>query len=506
MRRSGWKVIVWLAITIPLVTCFGSAFFSGQVLAYRDAAHFYYPLEHWLAERWGQREIPLWNSQDGNGVPVVAEATSAVFYPGKLIFALPLAFSRRFVLYVVVHFVWAACGAYMLVRDGIRIQAAKGRIMPGQSGRRGSSSAARATARICLAPGLSAVAYTFGGAVLFQYSNVVFLVGAAWLPWTLWALRRMLDRAPMAMAAGRLRLPGPDCFGWRCPDGLPCRTGRGLLWPAEAQTQRCRTVISRRGWSEPGAVAARHSAGWSRPAMLGVLLAAVQVLPTWHWTANSDRVLYSYPRTIYEIRPFMARPSQIPIRAATEGRADVPQGWAGAVSRPASGPPEPARTSRADLRLQCRSLAVDRMRVAQRLGTDLSREPTLAHRHRRRGPNLDSLAVLWHSAVARGLRCLEFAKQLGHGSLAFVAGPAGAGGQSWIVRRGASGEDSLQPLPGEHRLDADRKCSRRIVLVDGGAVAGPRSVPISGQAAGDRDVGRRGLAGLGWQHQLGTHA
>src|SRR5262249_59010039 len=43
---------------------------------------------------------------------------------------------------------------------------------------------------------LAAIAYSCGGNVVFQYSNVVFLVGAAWLPFAAFAVDRMLrDRS-----------------------------------------------------------------------------------------------------------------------------------------------------------------------------------------------------------------------------------------------------------------------------------------------------------------------
>ena len=45
-----------------------------------------------------------------------------------------------------------------------------------------------------MAAGLCAVSYAFGGNVLFQYCNVVFLVGAAWLPAALLASDWMLLR------------------------------------------------------------------------------------------------------------------------------------------------------------------------------------------------------------------------------------------------------------------------------------------------------------------------
>ena len=63
--------------------------------------------------------------------------------------------TRLLNLYVVGHVLLAAAGAYVL---------------------------ARRLAATTPAAGLAALVYAFSGAVLFQHSNVPFLVGAAWLP------------------------------------------------------------------------------------------------------------------------------------------------------------------------------------------------------------------------------------------------------------------------------------------------------------------------------------
>ena len=83
------QATIVLAILIPLLWSFGSTLTGARVCAYRDTAHFYYPLYAWTSRCWSQGEIPLWNPQENIGTPVAAEATSAVFYPGQLIFALP---------------------------------------------------------------------------------------------------------------------------------------------------------------------------------------------------------------------------------------------------------------------------------------------------------------------------------------------------------------------------------------------------------------------------------
>src|SRR5262249_29367654 len=52
----------------------------------------------------------------------------------------------------------------------------------------------RAWRRSPVASALAALAYAFGAPVLFQYSNVIFLVGAAWAPWGLAAVELLLAR------------------------------------------------------------------------------------------------------------------------------------------------------------------------------------------------------------------------------------------------------------------------------------------------------------------------
>jgi len=116
MRTSWLNLVVILALSIPLVWCFGPSLAGDRVFAYRDAAHFYYPLEAWVCAQWSRCHLPLWNAQDGNGMPVVADATSTVWYPGKLLFALPVEFSQRYVWYTVLHVLVAAMGAYNLAR------------------------------------------------------------------------------------------------------------------------------------------------------------------------------------------------------------------------------------------------------------------------------------------------------------------------------------------------------------------------------------------------------
>jgi hypothetical protein len=75
---------------------------------------------------------------------------------GHLLTALP--YPVRFAIFVSIHALIAAWGAYFLAR-GLQLSHA--------------------------ASALSASGFALSGAVLFQTNNVIFLVGAAWLPWAL---------------------------------------------------------------------------------------------------------------------------------------------------------------------------------------------------------------------------------------------------------------------------------------------------------------------------------
>ena len=149
-----------LYLTWPLL-------FQGEMLAYRDASYLYFPLFHFVQSEWELGTIPLWNPYCGLGQPLLADGSSSVFYPGKLIFILNvIPFSSRFGLYILAHLVLAGWGIYRC-----------GRVM--QVSSQGSS--------------LAAIAYTFSAPLLSQSNNVVYLVGAAWVPWAIaaaWSLRQ----------------------------------------------------------------------------------------------------------------------------------------------------------------------------------------------------------------------------------------------------------------------------------------------------------------------------
>src|SRR4051812_39053550 len=95
-QRPAVRWIVLALVLLPPVAIFAPVLFQDRSLAFRDTATFYYPLFQWIEQRWHEGELPLWNPHVNFGTPVVGEASSSVFYPGKAIFLLPLEFSWKF--------------------------------------------------------------------------------------------------------------------------------------------------------------------------------------------------------------------------------------------------------------------------------------------------------------------------------------------------------------------------------------------------------------------------
>jgi Bacterial membrane protein YfhO len=99
-------------------------------------------------------------------MPLLGNPTAAVFYPGKVVFALlPYAWAAR--VYIVVHSALAFAAMIVLMRSW-------GTTWFGSA--------------------LAGLGYAFGAPILFQYCNIIFLIGAAWLPLGIHAVDRWVRR------------------------------------------------------------------------------------------------------------------------------------------------------------------------------------------------------------------------------------------------------------------------------------------------------------------------
>ena len=167
MDRQRWLVITLLLACFSglFLICFGRALRGDVQFGFRDAGHFYYPLykrvqTEWQAGRWP----PLWEPEENAGMPLLGNPTAAVLYPGKLIYGL-------------LPYPWAA-RLYIMAHIGLAFATMLAAMRSWQPSWTGS--------------GLAALTYTFGAPVLFQYCNVIYLVGAAWLPLGFMAVDRWI--------------------------------------------------------------------------------------------------------------------------------------------------------------------------------------------------------------------------------------------------------------------------------------------------------------------------
>src|SRR5271156_1061380 len=116
MRHILTLVLILTCFAALFLICYAPALFLSRQLAYRDAGHYYYPLNQRVQEEWNQGRWPLWEPEENAGVPLLGNPTAAVLYPGKVVFAvLPYAWAAR--VYIVVHTALAFLTMLILMRS-----------------------------------------------------------------------------------------------------------------------------------------------------------------------------------------------------------------------------------------------------------------------------------------------------------------------------------------------------------------------------------------------------
>ncbi len=291
-RRAQWcDAGILIVIAAALAGwIFRRVLFARESFAFRDAAHYYYPLFQWCQEVWRDEGLPLWNPWENLGYSVIADATASLFYPGKLIFWLPGSFATHYHLYIIGHVLGAACLTYRLARHW------------GHS---------------VMASGCAALAYAFGGSVLFQCFNVVYLIGAAWLPLAILTGERLLlcrrwrDTLALALVLAFMVLGGDPQMAYHV--GLVL-VGYAVLLSCQDRSTRGAHVAAQLVMAS--SVTADQSPESVQPvwrnlgqrvlllvaaAVVAGLLSLVQVLPAVEWTGNSHRAETSSPRSLYEL-------------------------------------------------------------------------------------------------------------------------------------------------------------------------------------------------------------
>ena len=92
----------------PWLWLFGWPIVANRSFAYRDAAHYYFPLLQTVAEEWRHGRVPLWNDRENLGQPLAADATAGAFYPMAWLLCTPLPYPLAYKLYIGFHIALAA--------------------------------------------------------------------------------------------------------------------------------------------------------------------------------------------------------------------------------------------------------------------------------------------------------------------------------------------------------------------------------------------------------------
>lgn len=210
---------------------------SGHTLVWRDTAQLYAPLRPLVVEALRSRRLPAWNPWEGSGQPLFAQGLHSVLHP----VALAMAFVTSSTDALLVAFlVTASVGAFLAART------------------LGTSPPAAAAA---------ALGFSLSGFVQAMCANQVFLAGAATGPWVI---------SGMLVAAH-------DRRGWVLAALAVCALAlSGDVGALAAYTLAGATLA----FATAGRRGVLRSAAGGAP---GIALAAMQLLPSWMYLAQTSR-------------------------------------------------------------------------------------------------------------------------------------------------------------------------------------------------------------------------
>ncbi len=156
---GGWLIVALAVVGFALRDLVS----TDRLVDHRDLVVFVAPFKHFLGERLGRGELPLWNPYVYLGTPFLASLQSGVLYPPSLLLLLPFPLGLN--LFLLLHYAIATVGAWALARG------------------RGLSPVSAA---------IGAVVFSLGGFMVSLLSLTNDLQSAAWTPWllVLWTRER----------------------------------------------------------------------------------------------------------------------------------------------------------------------------------------------------------------------------------------------------------------------------------------------------------------------------
>jgi Bacterial membrane protein YfhO len=172
-RADQWLLAALAGI---LALLFWRVLLAGEMFFYRDVFSYTYPRARFIHDVVRSGHLPYWNPYFSFGEPVLANPNFLFFYPTTLLIVL-LPVRLAYCLHYVLHFAWAAFGAYLLAR---RFEQSR------------------------LAAFFAAAAFAASGPLLSLGNLYNHVAAAAWIPWALlstdYAVRGRSRRAWILLA------------------------------------------------------------------------------------------------------------------------------------------------------------------------------------------------------------------------------------------------------------------------------------------------------------------
>jgi hypothetical protein len=243
------RLIALGAFVLTAAFFFHQVLFMGKTFIARDHYLFFLPRRFFALNTLLDGSLPLWNPLNACGVPFLANVQSSVFYPlSAIVYILP--FPLGYSAFVIVHYVLAAFFMYALMRHW-------------------SSSPFAST--------LAGLVFAFGGYMQSINDNVAFLTSATWLPLIMLCFSQALQHRARLWIIATMLLIGVQVLAG---DASFCVLSTLLctgLYALCAPRGVAPVVFRIR--------AVRFCAVW----MVGLLLAAIVLLPFLEYVSLSDR-------------------------------------------------------------------------------------------------------------------------------------------------------------------------------------------------------------------------
>ncbi|MBN1564730.1 MAG: YfhO family protein [Anaerolineae bacterium] len=224
----------------------------GETLFWGLPSLQFYPWRQFAFDELSAGHLPSWNPYLGAGAPLLANYQTAIFYPPNWLYLLlPGTFAMSVI--ALLHIVWAGLGMWLFA----------GALKIPTFGR-----------------GISTLAYALTGYLIARLGSFPTANAGAWLPWLFWLAQRVItgrkwrDVGWLALALALQLLAGHAQTVWYGGVGLGLYALWLAFWSQREQLLRLRVM-------------ALVLIGIG--VVLGVLIAAVQLLPTAEFLLESQR-------------------------------------------------------------------------------------------------------------------------------------------------------------------------------------------------------------------------